>query len=143
MEDLMKALRALTIALFAAGPGFAVHADPIAEAIADYMDFAPYEAGIILPAQLDQDVFEAAVFVDTRDAQQFASAHIPGAVNIEWREIAARLDEIPDQGMVIFYCNTGTLSAQATFAARLMGRENVLVLQTGLLGWQQEAAYRP
>lgn len=117
--------------------------DAVNEAITDYMDFATYESGILLPEQLEKDVFEAAVFIDTRDAEQFAASHIPGAVNIEWREIPARLDEIPDTGMVIFYCNTGTLSSQATFAARLMGRENVVVLQTGMRGWLQTAPYRP
>jgi rhodanese-related sulfurtransferase len=117
--------------------------DPVAEAIVDYMDFATYEAGILLPAQLEKDVFEAAMFVDTRDAEQFEAGHIPGAVHIEWREVPARLDEIPETGMVVFYCNTGTLSSQATFAARLLGRENVVVLQTGLRGWQETAAYKP
>jgi rhodanese-related sulfurtransferase len=117
--------------------------DPVAEAIVDYMDFATYEAGILLPAQLEKDVFEAAMFVDTRDAEQFEAGHIPGAVHIEWREVPARLDEIPETGMVVFYCNTGTLSSQATFAARLLGRENVVVLQTGLRGWQKTAAYKP
>lgn len=115
----------------------------VAEAVMDYMDFATYEAGIILPAQLDKSVFEAATFVDTRDAEQYEAAHIPGAINIEWREIPARLAELPESGMVIFYCNTGTLSSQATFAARLLGRENVVVLQTGISGWQETGAYHP
>ncbi|WP_323783577.1 rhodanese-like domain-containing protein [Thalassovita sp.] len=117
--------------------------EAVSEAIIDYMDFAPYESGIILPQQIDQSVFESATFVDTRDAEQFEAAHIPGAIHIEWREIPGRIDELPDSGMVILYCNTGSLSAQATFAARLMGRENVLVLQTGFTGWQQEAAWKP
>ncbi len=117
--------------------------DAVAEAIIDYMDFATYESGIILPQQIDKSVFESARFVDTRDAEQFEAGHIPGAVNIEWREIPGRIDELPEDGMVILYCNTGSLSAQATFAARLMGRENVLVLQDGFTGWQQEAAWKP
>ncbi len=115
----------------------------VAEAVQGYMDFATYEQGIILPQQIDADVFAAAVFVDTRDAAQFAQGHIAGAVNIEWREVPARLGELPEAGMVILYCNTGTLSAQATFAARLLGRENVLVLQSGYRGWQDRAAYKP
>lgn len=115
----------------------------VAEAVQGYMDFATYEQGIILPQQIDADVFAAAVFVDTRDAEQFAAGHIEGAVNIEWREVPARLGELPEAGMVILYCNTGTLSAQATFAARLLGRENVLVLQSGYRGWQDTAAYKP
>ncbi|MBR9651230.1 rhodanese-like domain-containing protein [Thalassovita aquimarina] len=124
------------------GPALAQD-DAVAEAIVDYMDFATYESGIILPQQIDRAVFEAATFVDTRDADQYEAGHIPGATHIEWREIPGRIDELPEDGMVILYCNTGSLSAQATFAARLMGRENVLVLQTGFTGWQEEAAWKP
>ena len=131
-------LVAATLAL----PAFADE-EALAEAITDYMDFATYESGIILPQQLDRDVFEAAVFVDTRDAEQFGAGHIPGARNIEWREVPGRIAELPETGLVVLYCNTGSLSAQATFAVRLMGRENVVVLQSGFTGWQETAAYRP
>src|SRR6056300_1492407 len=133
-------LSALAVAISFAG---AAHSDELADEIIGYMDFATYESGIILPQQLTQDVFEAATFVDTRDADQFTAGSIPTAINIEWREIPARLDELPAQGMVILFCNTGSLSAQATFAARLMGHENVLVLQSGRNGWLQDAAYVP
>ena len=121
----------------------AVLADDLSDEIIGYMDFATYESGIILPQQLTQDVFDAAVFVDKRDADQYAAGTITSAINIDWREIPGRIDELPDNRMVILFCNTGSLSAQATFAARLMGRDNVLVLQTGLTGWLQEAAYKP
>lgn len=117
--------------------------EALLEAITGYMDFATYDSGIITPEQLDQSVFDAATFVDTRDAAQFAAGHIPGALNIDWREVPGRLEELPASGMVILYCNTGSLSAQAAFAARLLGRENVLVLQTGFDGWQANAAFRP
>lgn len=115
----------------------------VAEAIVDYMDFATYESGIILPEQLSKEAFEAATFIDTRDAGQYEAAHIPGATNIEWRQIPSRLEELPENGMVILYCNTGSLSSQAVFAARLMGRENVVVLQSGMRGWLDTAAYKP
>lgn len=120
-----------------------VYADDLSDEIIGYMDFATYESGIILPQQLTQDVFEAATFVDTRDADQFVAGTIPTAINIEWRTIPGRIDELPEDGMVILFCNTGSLSAQATFAARLMGHDNVLVLQSGRNGWLQDAAYRP
>lgn len=124
--------------------GCAAQADEaLAEAVTDYMDFATYEQGIILPAQIDEDVFNAATFIDTRDAAQFDAGHIKGASNIEWRQVPARIDELPESGLVILYCNTGSLSAQATFAARLMGRENVVVLQGGITGWKTDAAFVP
>lgn len=113
------------------------------EAMQDYMMFADYEAGIILPQQIDQQVFETALFIDTRSAEQFAAGSIPGAVNIEWRQVLERIDEIPSDRMTILYCNTGSLSAQATFALRVAGRANVVVLQSGISGWQQNAAYKP
>ncbi len=133
---------ALGVAVLPA-PLTATEISAVAEAVADYMDFATYDAGIITPQQLDQTVFERATFVDTREAAQFDAGSVPGAINIEWREIPGRLDELPDSGMVILFCNTGSLSAQAVFAARLLGKENVLVLQTGLDGWKHNAAWQP
>lgn len=134
-------LGALVLGIATAAP-LAAQEDPGA-AVQDYMDFTTYEAGIILPAQLTEEVWPAVHFVDTRSGDQFAAGTIPGAAHIEWREVPARLDELPEDGMVVLFCNTGTLSAQAMFAARLMGRENVMVLQTGLLGWRENAAYKP
>ncbi|SDI40550.1 rhodanese-like domain-containing protein [Lutimaribacter saemankumensis] len=133
----------------AATVAFYVHAAPALaedaaiEAMQEYMMFSEYESGIILPQQLDQTVFETALFVDTRDAGQFEEGTIPGAINIEWREVLDRIEEIPDDRMTILFCNTGSLSAQAAFALRVAGRSNVVVLQTGFNGWQQDAAYKP
>lgn len=126
-----------------------VHAAPVMAqdaaigAMQEYMMFSEYEAGIILPEQIDQTVFETALFVDTRDAGQFEEGTIPGAVNIEWREVLDRIDEIPEDRMTILFCNTGSLSAQAAFALRVAGRSNVVVMQTGFTGWQQDAAWKP
>lgn len=137
----LRGLAFAVVAVMVTGPAMADEA--LREAITDYMDFATYDSGIITPEQLDKSVFEAATFVDTRDAAQFAAGHIPGAVNIDWREVPGQLEALPSGGMVILYCNTGSLSAQAAFAARLLGYDKVLVLQTGFDGWQANAAYRP
>jgi rhodanese-related sulfurtransferase len=117
--------------------------DAALEAMQEYMDFANYEAGIIVPEQISKEIFDSVRFVDTRDAEQFGAGTIPGAVNIEWREVLARRDEIPTDRKVILFCNTGSLSAQAAFALRVAGMDNVLVLQTGLRGWTDNAAYTP
>ncbi|MBU1212366.1 MAG: rhodanese-like domain-containing protein, partial [Alphaproteobacteria bacterium] len=87
--------------------------DAAIEAMQGYMEFAPYDAGIIVPQQITKDIFESVVFVDTRDAEQFAKGTIPGARHIEWREVLSRIDEIPTDKKVILFCNTGSLSAQA------------------------------
>lgn len=117
--------------------------DAAVEAMQEYLMFSEYEAGIILPHQIDKTVFDTALFIDTRDEEQFADATIPGAKHIEWREVLDRLDEIPEDRMTILFCNTGSLSAQATFALRVAGRSNVVVMQSGFHGWQKDAAYKP
>jgi rhodanese-related sulfurtransferase len=117
--------------------------DAAIEAMQDYMMFAEDEAGVILPRQVDQGVFEAAVFIDTRSDDQRARGGVPGAVPIGWREVLERIDEIPQDRMTILYCETGIQSAQAVFALRVAGRSNALVLQGGYQGWLADAGWRP
>ena len=136
-------ITSLVAILFTFNISAAVANEEAIEAMNDYMAFQEYESGIMVPQQIDQVVFDASTFIDTRDAEQFAEATIPGAINIEWRQVLERIDEIPESGKVILFCNTGSLSAQATFALRVAGRENVVVLQSGFTGWQQNAAYKP
>lgn len=141
----MTMTKRLSIALLAtallASPAAAE--SPVVQAMQEYMEFSTYEAGIIVPQQLSKDIFDSVVFIDTRDAGQFAKGSIPGARNIEWREVLSRINEIPKDKKVILFCNTGSLSAQAAFALRVAGRDNVLVLQSGLDGWKKDAAYKP
>lgn len=141
----MTMTKRLSIALLAtallASPAAAE--SPVVQAMQEYMEFSTYEAGIIVPQQLSKDIFDSVVFIDTRDAGQFAKGSIPGARNIEWREVLIRINDIPKDKKVILFCNTGSLSAQAAFALRVAGRDNVLVLQTGFDGWKKDAAYKP
>ena len=76
--------------------------------------------------------------IDARDPAQFAKEHIPGAVNIEWRQVLAKSASIPKNKLVLIYCNTGTLSAQAGFALRVSGWENVRILQGGFSEWKSK-----
>jgi rhodanese-related sulfurtransferase len=113
------------------------------EAMAEYLMFQEYESGIILPQQIDESVFKAVTFIDTRDVEQFEKQTIAGAMHIEWRQVLERMEEIPTDQKVIVFCNTGSLSAQAAFALRVAGFDNVVVMQSGFLGWLENAAYKP
>jgi rhodanese-related sulfurtransferase len=117
--------------------------DAAVEAMQEYLMFSEVTAGIILPSQIDKTVFDTALFIDTREEAQFTEATIPGAKHIEWREVLERLDEIPEDRMTILFCDTGVRSSQATFALRVAGRNNVVVMQSGFHGWQKDAAYKP
>ena len=109
--------------------------DSALEAMQDYADFATYDAGIIRPEQITQDIFASLYFIDTRQASEFEQGTVPGAVNIEWRAIFGEVDAIPTDQKVVLFCNTGVLSAQAAFGLRVAGLENVVVLQSGYQGW--------
>lgn len=140
----MKACQKLLVVfLLVVTPTVATAENAAVKAMQEYMEFAPYEAGIIVPQQLTKDVFEGVIFIDTRDAGQFAKGTIPNARHIEWREVLTRIGEIPKDKKVVLFCNTGSLSAQAAFALRVAGHDNVLVLQTGIDGWRKDAAYKP
>jgi rhodanese-related sulfurtransferase len=117
--------------------------DAVADAISEYLMFADYGTGVILPEQIDQMVFDQALFIDTRNPASHAERSIPGSIHIEWREILDHLDDIPRDRMTILYCDSGILSAQAGFALRLLGYSNVLFLQGGVEGFFANAAYRP
>lgn len=122
----------------------AAHAEEnpvVVDAIAGYMDFSEYGSSLIWPEQIPAEDWKKVFIVDARDAAQYAREHIPGAVNIEWRQAVARRAELPTDRMVLMYCNSGSLSAQAVFALRLLGHENVKVLQDGLEGWKKKGGF--
>ncbi|MGV6840634.1 MAG: rhodanese-like domain-containing protein [Planktomarina sp.] len=132
--------------LFALCMGFAtpIMADnPVLEAMQDYTDFATFNAGIITPEQIDEDIFGSVTFIDTRSEEEFNVATIPGAIHMEWRDIFTNIEDIPTDRKTVLFCNTGALSAQAAFGLRVLGYESVLVLQSGMLGWMTHAAYKP
>ncbi|MFO8024504.1 rhodanese-like domain-containing protein [Thiohalophilus sp.] len=115
--------------------------DPVATAIEEYMAFTTYSSSLIWPEQIPEKEWKNVMVIDARDATQYAEDHIPGAVNIEWREIVARRGELPSDRMVLIYCNSGSLSAQSVFALRLLGMENVKVLQDGFEGWKAKGGF--
>ncbi|TVP69596.1 MAG: rhodanese-like domain-containing protein [Rhodobacteraceae bacterium] len=115
----------------------AASASDLADEFGAYLDFAGYTEGVIMVEQLTEDILPDVTFVDTRNAAEFDADGIEGALNIEWRETLERLEELPQSGMVVVYCNTSVLSTQSMLIARMMGRSNVLVLQGGLAAWQE------
>jgi rhodanese-related sulfurtransferase len=129
-----------TLALLAA-PLRAEDSPALAETMEEYLEFAEYGSSIILPEQIPEEEWPKILVIDARDAAQFEADHIPGAINIEWRRAVARRDEIPRDKPVVIYCNTGSLSAQAVFALRLLGWDNVRVLQDGIEGWKAKGGF--
>lgn len=136
-------LRTFALAAALALP-FHTYADEnpaVVKAIEEYMDFNEYGSSLIWPEQIPAEDWNKVTVIDARDAAQYAKGHIPGAINIEWRQAIARRGEIPKDRMVVYYCNSGSLSAQAVFALRLLGWDNVKVLQDGFEGWKKKGGF--
>ena len=106
------------------------------KAMEDYLDFVDYGGATIFPEQIPAADWKRFFVIDARDADQFSKEHIPGATNIEWRKVLAERSRIPKDKPVLLYCNTGTLSAQAGFALRVAGYENVRVLSGDFAEWK-------
>ena len=137
-----KILSRLLVAIaIMSAPALASDNPEVADAIEGYMDFTEYGSSIIWPEQIPAEHWNKITVIDARDAAQFAKEHIPGAINIEWRKIPGRRAEITTDHMVLIYCNTGSLSAQSVFAMRLMGWDNVKVLQDGIEGWKRKGGF--
>lgn len=122
----------------------AVHANNKAAVIDEmegYLEFVDYGGGVIFSEQIPKDEWSKMMVIDARDPAQFAKGHIPGAVNMDWRQVLAKRNTIPKNKPVLIYCNTGSLSAQAGFALRVAGWDNVKILQGGMEEWKAKGGF--
>lgn len=103
-----------------------------------YLHFVDYGGATIFPEQIPKDDLAKFFVIDARDADQFAKGHIPNANHIEWRRVLAERSRIPKDKPVLVHCNTGSLSAQAGFALRVAGYDNVRILQGGFSEWKSK-----
>lgn len=131
---------ALTLALaMAAFAPLAAHAQAdkaTIGALEGYFDFVDASAGTLLPEQIPAEDYPKFHVLDVRDAAQFAKAHIPGAVNIEWRQVFAQRSKLPRDKTLLVYCNTSSFAAQVAMALRLDGFENVRLMYGGFNEWK-------
>jgi rhodanese-related sulfurtransferase len=107
----------------------------------EYLAFVDYGGGTISPEQIPKEDWKRFYVIDARDKGQFDKEHIPGAVNLEWRQVLEKRASIPKDKPVLIYCNSGSLSAQAGFALRVSGYENVRIIQGGFNEWKAKGGF--
>ncbi len=74
--------------------------------------------------------------VDVREPDEYASGFIEGAVNIPLRELAQRLEALPELDEKIIVCGSGTRSAIGMAALQVLGYKDVGSLTGGIKAWQ-------
>src|SRR5215468_12681136 len=101
--------------------------------------FLPRAEGAIRPLELAQAIKEGqAVAVDTRDANSYGRARIPGAAHIPLDEIEGRLAELHMlPGAPILYCRSGDKSKEMTDKLAEQGVQ-VGFVEGGFLAWEAE-----
>ena len=75
--------------------------------------------------------------VSCRSADNYAAAHIPGAVNIGLAALADNLSKIDPDAPVYVYCYTGHSAAQATALLQMLGYDAYSV-KFGMCGWSSD-----
>jgi phage shock protein E len=109
------ALAALVLSLAVAVPAVATATSP-AGPVPGKVDGATAKGLVAAGAKL----------VDVRMPDEFASGHVPGAVNIPLHELSSRLSEIgPPSTKVVVYCRSGSRSASATKTLQRAGYASV------------------
>ncbi|MDB9525182.1 rhodanese-like domain-containing protein [Oscillatoria sp. CS-180] len=79
------------------------------------------------------------LLLDVRSEREFAEGHIPGAINIPYRDIPSRLNELEGFATkeVIVYCEIGVRAGIAEIMLEQEGFEYILTLEGDMEGWRQ------
>ncbi|WP_038057408.1 rhodanese-like domain-containing protein [Thermus amyloliquefaciens] len=85
------------------------------------------------PEELYRALEAGAVVVDVRTPQEFASGHVPGALNLPVEAIAQWGDSLPKDKPVYLYCRSGNRSRQAAEYLKKKGYTNLYNLEGGVL----------
>lgn len=91
----------------------------------------------------DGDKTDDPIILSVRSAADYAKGHIPGAINIPWKEIAKtdNLKKLPKDKKIVVYCYTGHTAGIATTVLNLLGYDAVN-LKHGIMSWTRDANVR-
>lgn len=80
---------------------------------------------------------EDAVILDVRNPDEYAAAHVPGAVNLSRGLLEFNIwAMVPDKNRKIYvYCKTGGRAALATKQLNEFGYKNAVAVREGLRNW--------
>jgi len=95
---------------------------------------APSISAATLHAQRESGT--APAVIDVRTPEEYASGHIPGAVNVPFDQVATRIGEIDGSHGVALYCMVGPRARKGESALLAAGHEKVFHLEGGLAAWQ-------
>ena len=87
---------------------------------------------LVSPTELD--AFDQVLLLDVRNKTEFADGHIPGAEQLSGGRLMWSLDDLPSEGTIVTYCQSGVRNSVAASALRRDGYD-VAELDGSYLGW--------
>mgnify|MGYP001802799950 FL=1 len=89
-----------------------------------------------LAAQIEQG--SPPLILDVRTAKEYAEGHVPGAVNIEYRQIPAQVEALRafEDKTVVVYCERGVRAGRAEAALVEAGFTSVVQLSGDMVAWR-------
>lgn len=82
---------------------------------------------------------ERLAVLDVRDAAEWTSGHIPGALHIHFADLMRHLHEVPRDMPVATICRSGHRASMAASIVAALGRQTIAVARGGVPDWIQQA----
>ena len=95
---------------------------------------------LVQPADLAS--FPHVMLLDVRNKTEYAEGHIPGAVQLSGGRVMWHLDQLPKDGTIVTYCQSGVRNSVAASGLRRAGYD-VVELDGSYLGWIAVAGHTP
>jgi Rhodanese-related sulfurtransferase len=76
------------------------------------------------------------LLIDVRQPAEYASGHIPNAINIPLQTLAENLDQIPKDRPVVLYCTSGYRTGMGVMTLEMLGYTNVQAFPPSIQGWK-------
>lgn len=75
-------------------------------------------------------------WIDVRSASEYATGHLPGAINIPLEQIELRVGDLAEDAPIVLICQRGARAQMAASQLAPCGRE-IVVLEGGTQAWIQ------
>lgn len=106
--------------------------DNVAGYVTSLESLPTFTPKLIQPADLA--AFDAAMVLDVRNRTEHATGHIPGSHQLSGGRVMWHLDQLPAEGTIVTYCQSGVRNAIAASALRRAGYD-VVELDGSYAGW--------
>jgi len=107
-----------------------VDQEQMLKALKNYMFTIDKDWNYVLPDELVK-ALDKYFIVDLRDEESYEKGHIPGAINIYWKDILDNLDKLPTDRKILLSCYVGHTASQVMVILKLLGYD-VSVLKFGM-----------